>query len=489
MDKKASAKQVVFYSLINYLGTGIGILSVLFIYPYDLAFLGTVRYVDNISQLLFPIMVLGASHALIKFYPALDEPHRRQLFNYSLVSIFIAAVAVFAGVLLFTNMVQYDNAALLYFAFPIAVALAFVELFKKQAQDLQKIAVPTLFEKIIPKVVLPVIFLLLLNHYLQVYASLLLYTTGYLLILLLTAFYLFKWFKPGFNYRFKTLFGQISRRDYFRYSLYSFAGSIGSLLAFRIDGIIIPEYISVEANGIFSNGVTLASTLQIPAVGLFALYAPIISSYLQSNSIKELDVKYKEVARLLFFIGAVLYSCIFIGVEDLFRMLPAYEKLKGSIPIIQILGFSVLINMATGFNSEIITYSKYYRFNLVSVFVLIILNVGLNIYFLQYTGLGIVGVAIASFISMGLFNLLKLAFIYKKFGLLPFDAKFAQLAIIFSLSGIAVYLLPNTGSHLVNLVYKCGLSLFMNLLLVYRLRLVYPVNQWIDKIADRVFKR
>lgn len=486
MDKKASTRQVIYFSLINYIGTAIGVVSALFIYPLDFEFLGTVRFVDNIAQLLFPIMVLGASHALIKFYPALDEKHRRQLFNYSILSIAVIGLLVLAGISLYIGTIGFDEPYLLYIAFPVAVALAFVELFKKQAQDLQKIAVPTLYEKVIPKIVLPVLFLLLINHIFNVYSSLLLYAAGYILVFLLTAVYLFTRFRPGFNYKFKTLFGEISRKDYFRYSLYAFAGSLGSLLAFRIDGIIIHELISKEANGIFSNGVTLASTLQIPAVGMFALYAPIISGYLKSGNFAELHVKYKEVAKLLFFLGAILYSCIFLGIDDLFRLLPTYDKLKETIPVIIILGFSVLINMATGFNGEIITYSKYYRFNLIAILILILLNISLNLYFIYHTDFGIIGIAFASFISMTLFNLSKLVFIKKKFGLLPFDRDFIKLALIFLLSVTAIYLLPDFDSHLLNLAYKTGLSLAINVFVVYKLRLVYQVNVWVNMALHKL---
>ncbi|KGO93234.1 oligosaccharide flippase family protein [Flavobacterium subsaxonicum] len=485
-EKVAPLQQVVLYAIINYAGTAIGIISALFIYPLDFRFLGTVRFVDNISQLLFPIMVLGASHALIKFYPALDERHRKQLFNYSLLSVSVISLLVLGGIFGFSAMADYKDSMLLYFAFPVAVALAFVELFKKQAQDLQKIAVPTLYEKIFPKIALPAIFLLLIGGFVSEYQSLALYAASYVLIFILTGIYLFKRFSPGFNYRFKTLFGTISRKDYFRYSLYSFAGSLGSLLAFRIDGIIIYNLISEEANGIFSTAVTLASTLQIPAVGMFALYAPIISTYLKNNNLPDLNIKYKEIARLLFFIGAVLYSCIFLGIEDLFRILPAYEKLKDTIPIIIVLGFSVLINMATGFNGEIITYSKYYRFNLVAILVLILLNVSLNLYFIYYTNTGIMGVAYASFFSMTLFNISKLVFIYKKFRLLPFDKSFAKLAVVFVSSGIAIYFLPNFESHIINLIYKTGLSILINVVVVYKLRLVYQVNIWADKVFAKI---
>ena len=481
MERKASAKQVLLYSLINYLGTAIGIISTILVYPEDKALLGRVRYVDNISQILFPIMVLGASHALIKFYPALNEEKQKQLFNYSIVSIIGISLLVLAGVVLYTGISSDEKDYLIYLAYPIAVSLAFVELFRKQAQDLQKLAVPTLYEKIIPKIVLPLAFLLFLHSYISKLESLVYYMLCYVLILVLTAIYLFKHFKPGFNYRFKTLFGEISRKDYFRYSLYAFAGSLGSLLAFRIDGVLIVNLISEEANGTFSIGAALAAVLQIPAIGMFALYAPIVSNHLKAESFAELQKKYVEVAKLLFGIGALLYCCIFIGIEDLFRLMPTYDNIKDSIPIVVVLGFSVLINMATGFNSEIITYSKYYRFNLIAICILIALNISLNLFFIYQLDLGIVGVAYASFISMTLFNISKLVFIYKKFRLFPFDKGFALMALIFLISTVSICLLPDSGNHFTDLVYKTGLSLAVNLTALYKLRLIYQLNVWIDK--------
>jgi len=486
--KSKLQKQALSYAVINYLGTAIGIVSALFIYPLDYAFSGTIGFVDNVAQMLFPIMVLGASHALIKFYPSLNEERRKQLFNYSIFSICLISVIVLAGLLLFSLLSNYDDEPLLFIAFPVAMSMAFVELFRKQAQDMQKIAVPTLYEKIIPKVVLPLLFLLLLNKIFNIYQSLFLYAVCYVFIFVLTGLYLFKHYKPGLNYRFKTLFNDISRRDYFKYSIYSFAGSLGSLLAFRIDGIIIFEMLSEEANGIFKNSVTLASTLQIPAIGLFALYSPIISNYLKTENYDQLSVKYKETARLLFFIGALLYSCIFLSLDDLFRLLPTYDKLKATVPVIYVLGLSVLLNMATGFNTEIITYSKYYRFNMVAILSLVFVNIGLNMYFIYYTQLGIMGVAYASFIAMALFNISKLLFIYKKFKLLPFDKSFAKMGAVFLISGIVVYFLPNAGSHLINLVYKSGLSIAVNCIAVYKLRLVYQVNTLADKVLGFRYK-
>jgi hypothetical protein len=88
---------------------------------------------------------------------------------------------------------------------------------------------------------------------------------------------------------------------------------------------------------------------------------------------------------------------------------------------------------------------------------------------------------------MTLFNVSKLLFIYKKFRLLPFDMGFAKMALVFALSGIIIYYLPDTSSHLVSLIYKTGLSLVVNIIAVYKLRLIYQLNIWLDK-ALKVFR-
>lgn len=485
MEKKARFKQVFLFTIINYVGILIGIFSTLFIYPENKEFLGIIRYVESISQILFPIMVLGASHALINFYPALNEENKNRLFNYSVFSVGLLSVATFLVLLLASPFFNWGNLQYFYFAFPIAVALAFVELFKRQATNLQKLAVPTLFEKIIPKIALPVVFVLLLHKSLSVNVSIGYYIISYVLMFVLIAAYLFKNYKFRFNFDFKPLYTELSRKEYFRYSLYAFAGSFGSFFAFRIDSLMIPEFLSFDANGTFNIGVTLASALAIPATGVFTLYAPIISNYLKTDNLKELNVKYIEVAKMLFCIGALLYSCIFLGIHFLFELLPTYESLAPSIPIILILGFNVLINMATGFNSEIISYSKYYRFNLISIFVLIILNVGLNLFFLKCTNLGIVGVAYSSLISMSIFNAAKLLFIYRTFKLFPFDYGFLKLALLFLVTGVVVYFLPDAQNKLLTLFYKVSLNAVANIFLIYKLKLVYQVTFWVNKALER----
>jgi O-antigen/teichoic acid export membrane protein len=448
--------------------------------------LGIFRYVESLAQILFPIMLLGASQTLIKFGPKLDSNQEKQLFNYSVLSVLSIGFILLSLIGLASLIPALSGFKYIYLAFPIGLSLAFIDLFKKQSTIIGKIAIPTFFDNIIPKLMLPLVFLLVFNQFYTIEESLLFYIVSYGSIAVFIGFYLFYYFKPAFKFDFKSLFSKISKKEMYRFSLFAFAGSLGSVFAFRIDSIMIPKFISMEANGTFSIGVTLASALAVPATGIFILYAPIISNFIKNNQISELDLKYKEISKLLFFIGALLYSCIFLGIENLFMLLPTHENLVGSIPVILILGFNVLINMGTGFNGEIITYSKYYKFNLIAIGLLIVLNVALNLLFINVLNYGIEGVAVASLISMLLFNFSKLLFIYQKFNILPFDHSYLKLILIFTSVLLISYYLPILSDHLLNLIFKTLFCLLLNLSIIYKLKLVYSYNFWVDKTIQKL---
>lgn len=484
MKGSKTHKQVFWFTIINYVGAAIGVISTVFIYPHDKEFLGMVRYVDSLAQMLFPIMVFGGAQALIHFYPALSEHNKSQLFKYGIVTILGFSLIILALLLLGRRFIDWENYKYVFYAFPLGFSLAFVELFRRQATNIEKLEIPTLYEKIIPKVSLPIIFLFIIAEHLSNITALMAFIGSYFMMLLLIATYVFKHYKLHGDYNFNSLFTEVPKKEYYRYSFYSFLGSFGALFAFRIDAFMIPEFLSFEDNGTFNIGVALASSLAIPATGLFAIYAPKISAYLKNNSFEELGKKYIETAKLLFFIGAILYTSVVLGIDSFFRLLPTYDKLVDSIPIIMLLGFNVLFNMSTGFNSEIISYSKYYRFNIVAILVLSVLNISLNLFFLTQTDLGIIGVAYASIIAMISFNASKLLFIYKKFGILPFDKDYLKLIVVVGSAFSLCFILPENSNTILNLLIKVGLNMVMIISITYKMAWVYSLNYWVDKLIN-----
>lgn len=492
MDTKFSKKQAVWFTLINYVGVLIGMVSTLFIYPQDKDLLGIIRFVDGFAQILYPIMVLGASTALLNFQPKLSEYLHRKLFSYSLISILWMIVFSAVGVSLVYVIDEFffkdlKNKEYFIYGFFIAICLAYIDLFKRQATTLNKLSVPTFFEKIIPKIALPVVFLLMVYQYISEPNGLVFYVLSFVLMFVAIGGYLLQHFKPVYSLQFNDLFKEIPKKNYYQYSLYAFCASLGSFFAFRIDSVMIPQFLSNEANGDFNIGVNLANALMIPATGVFALYSPLISEALKKNDLSVLKVKYAEVAKNLFFIGILMYGCVLLGMHDFFQLLPTADKLIPTLPVLYILGANVILNMATGFSTEIIAYSKYYRFNLIAILLLAVLNVGLNYLVLTQTNWGIEGVAWASFFAMLVFNVSKLIFIYKKHHILPVNRRYIKTIILSVLLLIIAYFLPLNVFETYAFVVRCLFFVSSFSLIVYTTGWVEEFNNTLNVILKKIF--
>src|SRR5690606_12463482 len=200
--------------------------------------------------------------------------------------------------------------------------------------------------------------------------------------------------------------------------------------------------LSIHANGDYIICVNIANALIILAIGVFAFCSPMLSKAIKTKDQEFITEEYSRVAKTLFFIGILLYGCIVIGLKDFFLLLPTAEQLLPTLPIIYILGANVILNMATGFNTELIAFSSYYRFNLLTIVVLAFTNIILNYLVLTQTPFGIIGVAYTSLFSMLLFNLLKMWFIYNKVQILPFDLPYVKTITTSIILLIIIVMLP-----------------------------------------------
>jgi len=475
--------EIVRFSMLNYFGVLIGIFSNLFIYTTNEEFLGILRYFESLAYFICLIILMGVSSSLIKFSPKLKENSNIKLFSYSLLTIFRNAIIVFLvlflGVDLFSNYLKFE---FIYFSFFLAFIFAGIDLIKKQLTIYKKIAFPSVLDNLLPKLVLPSIFILLYFSFLQSNVSgISLYIISYLFIVIILTFFAFKRHAFGFTFDYKSIFKNFSKREYFEYSLFALAGSLGYLFVFKLDTLMIPNLISYKANGIYSIAVVAASVIYIPARGLFSLYGPKVSSMIAEKQFEALNKSYKAISKTLLFLGLLIYSCIFLGIEMLFQLLPSKDLLSETISVIFIIGATSVFNMATSFNSEIINYSRFYRFNIMALLVLTLFNLAANYFFIVFLNMGIEGAALASLLSIIIYNISKLVFIYFRLNLFPFDLTFFKLLLLQLFLMLLFYLSPDLTNHVLNFIFKVGGVLFCQLFLIYKLNWVPIYTKYFER--------
>ena len=128
------------------------------------------------------------------------------------------------------------------------------------------------------------------------------------------------------------------------------------------------------------------------------------------------------------------FVMIWYVLDDLVAISSNPDSFPNARMIFLFLGLGKLTDMLTSVNTQIISYSKAYRYNLFFLLFLGISNVVLN--YVLISRYGLLGAAVATAGSLFLYNLLKLLFIQFRFKMHPFSASTAKtfaLLVVFLL--------------------------------------------------------
>ena len=481
------ARQSFKYSIIGYLGFLLGTVSAIFIFPFDMVFYGKLRFVLSATLMLVPFVVFGLSYSNVYFFgKAKEEGKHQNLFSLSLVGVginfLIFLLGFFAFFYIFSSFQEdselWDMKRLIL---PMVLVMSLSAVFNRYISNFKRIVVPNIFENIFPKLANLGAFCLFFFLGTSEKISYGFFLGVFVLGLIGYVLYTNKLEKiaPDFS----TDFVKKDKlwKEILNYSFYGFLGNLGSFLALNISNYMIGEKLSFEENGIYSTVFSVVQLISIPSMGLYNISAPIISKHFADDTIKELDVYYKKTSLSLFFLGLVLFSCIAVGYPYLTDFMPKSGKLLlEAQPLVWVIGFALLFELATGFNSHIISMSKYYRFNIYVMLFLAVLTTSLNFYFINKTSLGILGISISYAVSLTIFNLTKIAFNYYQFKVSPFTIEMLYSVILATLAISLAIVLPNFSNSFLNLVYKPTLVLIIFFVGNHFMR-IYPLDKFLTK--------
>lgn len=479
------ARQGFKYSLIGYFGFLLGTISAIFIFPYDMEFYGKLRYIMPTAEMLLPIVVFGLSFSTVKFFHQTEQDGKHQnLLSLSLAGIvlnfFIFSVLFFAFFYLFPQFKSLQLWKMKLLILPLILVMALSAVFNKYITNFKRIVVPNIFENLFPKIANLGSFCLFFFLGVTEKGSYGFFLGMFLLSLLGYFFYANKLEKITPDFRTDYIKKDNLWKEILNYSFYGFLGNIGNYIAFRVDNFMIGEFLNFEENGVYSIILSILSFILIPQMGLYNISAPMINKTIADGDFKELDRFHKKTSLTLFFLGSILFSCILVGFPYLSNLIKNGEQLRQAEPVVWILGFAMIVDLATGFNGHIISLSKHYRFNIVVMLFLAITTIGLNYLFLTKTEFGIIGIAMATAISLTLFNMIKIYFNYVKFKVFPLTIEMMYVLIICTLAINIAIMLPETKSNLLNLTYK---PVFV-LLVIFganHVMKIFPLEDYLNK--------
>jgi O-antigen/teichoic acid export membrane protein len=243
-----------------------------------------------------------------------------------------------------------------------------------------------------------------------------------------------------------------------------------------------------DVSGIYSIAFFIGLSIEMPKRAISTISLPIIVKHFNENNLPEINKLYKQSSINQGIIGAFLLLLVMVNLDEIFMLLPKSEIYSVGKYVAIFIGLSRLIDMITGCNSEILRASSYYYLDIFLFFLLIVLSVFTNYLLIPIYGLN--GAAIASLLSMILYNFVRFILLKKLFNFNPFTVNTIKLIALLALLTLGNESLPiQAHSTMEALFFLLAKSILFSLLfgfIVFKAKLSDEVNQLITTFKHKV---
>lgn len=461
-------RQTIKNNVVSLVGVAIGAVSQLLIYPLDVALKGHLDGIVSFATLLVPLVLLGTPAVMVRYLPYLrgeDEVEGAgQLLTRSLVVSTLALLLVCLLNVAFGDRLAVGQGVLedsRWAIIGVTGALVYAGVLTSHLVNFQRIALPVVFNNLLIKVGVPLLVLAAVYGYLSETA-----VTAWLVGLYgLAAVGLVVYarhlgiLRLGWG---KLALGEVRVRQLYSLALFSVFGALGSRLSAQLDTASINTLLGDTDTGIYAIAKYVMNVIIIPTVAINAITSPIVARAWQERDMAHLGFLYKESAQVLYAVGGLIYVGSVVCLPYVYGLTDALEAYRIGYAAVLLLGGAQLFDLLTSINGNLIGMTDYYRWNVGLVLLLGILNVFLNYIFIAVLGYGMTGAALATLVSLLLYNVCKVAFVYWKMRLQPLTVSQLYTTLALVTAGLIGWFLPLEARTSMQVLVRGGLicSLF-----------------------------
>lgn len=428
-------------SIVQYVGVLIGALSTLLIYPLDYSAYGLAQTIIDLVIFLTPIVTLGTISLSVRFFARFTQGADNDNGFLGFLLLTAGAAFILFGLVAFLlgdtiihglSLLKFDLSLFVDNWVPLLVfVLVYVVLmiFDNYIRNYNRIVVQSIFTNLLPKIGLPILILLVFYGYIDTRE----FIWGLIAVYALGALGLIIYAKQITPFSFKinrALLQPPLLKEMRSYAAYAVFGSMGVILATQLDSLMISTLIDTTNTGIYKITAFMAVVIEIPARALRAIASPIVAKAWEEKDYEEIKKIYNRSSAVLGFLGTGIFVLLLVNIADIISWTPQPAELMSNLGVFYILGLVRLVDLFTGINSQIITYSDHYRFNIYAILLLAVFNVVFNYLFIVSFGWGILGVAAATFLSMTLYNFAKFMYLKIRLQLQPFTWETLKIILV-----------------------------------------------------------
>lgn len=473
-------------SISFYIGIGIGSINTILIYPNVFneqpEHWGLLSILVAYATLVSTFSSLGVPRIFIRFFPSIKE--KGQLYFLSLITPLFGFIFSCLGYWFFKDelFVLLNASPLLqenfFYIFLLVFLISFYDLMTSVSHSYLDAITPILINEVFHKLYCLIILLIHGFKFIDFTLFLQLYVCGFLLKLVLL--FAIQFFRGNLFFRFSI--SALRIKEILVYGFYVLIGGASLMLVSRVDMLMIGALLDLEDVAFYSLAFAIGSVIKVPGKSIVAISIPLLSKAWEENDLKKIKIIYYKSAINQLIIGGVFFLCIWINIDVMFSLLP--EKFSHGKWVVFYIGLSQLFNVASGVNGSIIVNSKYYKYDLFTNILLVFFTLVSN--YILIPKYGINGAAMATALSVLLFNIIRLILIKVKMGIHPFSKKTLYTVIIFLFIYLISTFIPLCGNLYLDVVWKTFIVIAIFIPLLLRLELSQDINEIVFDIRKRL---
>ncbi|MBC7920080.1 MAG: lipopolysaccharide biosynthesis protein [Ferruginibacter sp.] len=490
-------RQSIKSSIISYAGVIIGTVNVVwlaarFMPPSEV---GLTKVLVEIALFFTAFAQLGTVQITDRFFPQFKDEAQSHggflvfLLLYPLIGFVLFCAVAFLLKDFFLSFYTEKAPQLIdyfYYLLPLTGFMAYQNVLEAYSRVHFRIVVPTLvrelFLKLFNSLVITLYALRLIN--LPTFVALLVISYGLAVVwLLLYINHLGRlYLRVGFS-----AWNHPLLKQGVGYGLFIIMGSMGVLLANKIDILMLPALSGLDYTVIYGMATLMTSVIEIPKRSITQISIPLISQSWQTNDLGKIRELYRKTAINQLLAGTFIFLGIWCNIDDIFHLVPKEEIYRQGKYVVAFLGIAKLIDMATGVNAEIILYSKFYKFSTIAIITLALLTVVTNYIFIPLYNVNGAGLAVA--LSIFVFTVIKCIFVAVKFRMHPFTIKTCYVLLMALLVYFTAMLIPPASSGTLAPLGHILLRSSVITVLFGSLTLMWHVSEEVDALVTALYRK
>ena len=421
-------KQGVQITLITYLGIIVGALNTMLIFPRVLGAEkhGLVMLLLSIATVFTQFVHLGVPNIIIRFYPYFSEKKKfihRMAFQLPIMALMLFAlfILIIGDIIFHTyNLKSSLFASHSSCVLPLVTSLVLFEVLVAISRSELKTVFPSFLREFVLRVSTLVLLGLHFFKYIDFSEFMLFWLGIYALNVAFMSIYLIIKRFIKFNIGWPLIDDRILGKQMISYGLVTLLTTSSIIFVNRIDLFMLGYYLNLENVAYYSIPLFMATLIQIPARSIIQIGKPLLAKAWERNDLNEIGELYRKTALNQMILGSLVFIGIWLNIDDILLLVP--QKYQGVKYVYFFIGLAKLFDVSYGINGGILVTSKKYRYDLFINLLLIGLTLFTNVIFIPIYG--IEGAAIATAISIIIYNFVKWYLLKKWFRMQPFNYKF-----------------------------------------------------------------